>query len=813
MPRTVARGFGVCELAVTFILLLTFAAAPAHAVACDHAAIRAQNNSTGLPDCRVYELVTNPFKEGFAPNSVQYSDGDAVTYRSSGTFAGSQDGGLFNQYVATRSATGWQTTAPGPPLAASSLVRQAFALGAVAAAEDMARDLRSSVWLMRRADESTDIQDFYLRGVDGSFTRIGPGPNPALLPEGSSGTGLTGLYPVVQGSSADLSHVIFNLPVGARYPGDSAGPGTSYSLYEYVGTGNDRPRLVGVDNSGQQVSQGDTCAGSATSLYHAISTDGRVIFFSPGCGGTVWARINGATSVDLAASQCARAPSDPAGSCGGAVGATFQGAAADGSRAFFTTAQQLVDGDIDQTTDLYACDIPSGTPAPIGVANPCPALNDVSGAAADANVQGVVRISDDGSRVYFVAQGVLAANVGANHATAVPGDNNLYVWEKDAAHPAGLTTFVAKLDPNDTSLWGGEGSSGASRAAQATDDGRYLVLSTLSPLVDSGPTADTDAAADVYRYDADSRSLERLSIDGQGGGGNEPGSDVTLSPVSYQLSNATLRPRTFMSADAGTVVFLTSEALSPDDANGTQDVYAWRDGHVSLISSGRPAAPVPTGGVAWITASGADIYFNSTERLTPADGDTNADIYDARIDGGFDFSRPGPCVGDGCQRPTSSPGLAAPGSGTAGGSGGVLDVPPTFSLHAVSSAQRKRLSATGKVTLTATANTAGTLTATATATIGRMSAGVASARRTLLAPGTASLALKLSKRARTQLATSGKLAVKVVVSSSKVALTRSVTLKLTHVKAKGRATAMEKHKAMKRALGERAAAAIKGGRS
>lgn len=813
MHRTVPRGLGVRELAVTFVLLLMFVAAPAHAATCGNPAVRAQNNSTDLPDCRAYELVTNPFKEGFAPTSVQYSDGDAVIYRSSGTFAGSQNGGVFNQYVATRSGTGWQTTAPGPPLGSSSAA-QGFALGASAGAEDMSGDLRSSVWLMRRADESTDIQDFYLRGVDGSFTRIGPGTNPALLPEGAPGTALTGLYPVLQGSSADLSHVIFNLEVGARYPGDGAGPGTSFSLYEYVGTGNVRPRLVGVNNSGAQVSQGDTCAGSGMTLYHAISTDGRVIFFSPGCGGTVWARINGATSVDVAATQCARPPSDPAGSCSGAPGATFQGAAADGSRSFFTSAEQLVDGDTDQMTDLYACDLPSGTLAPIGAANPCPALEEVSGAAADANVQGVVRISEDGSRVYFVAQGVLAPNVGANDASAVPGDNNLYVWEKDAAHPAGVTTFVARLDPNDTSLWGTEASGGASRAAQTTDDGRYLVLSTLSPLVDSGPTADTDSSADVYRYDAEDGSLERLSTDEQGGGGNEPGSDAVVSSVPYQLSSATLRPRTFMSADASTVVFLTSEALSQDDTNGTQDVYSWRDGHVSLISSGRPAEPLPTGGFAWVTASGADIYFNSTERLTPADGDTNADIYDARIDGGLDFSRPGPCLGDGCQAQTSVPGLAAPGSGApAGGSGGVLDVAPAFSLRALSAAQLKRLSASGKVTLTVTTNATGTLKATATATIGRTTAVVASARRTLLAPGTASLALALSKRARTQLATSGKLAVKVVVSSSKVALTRSVTLKLTHAKAKGKATAKEMHRAMKRSLGERVTTASAGGRS
>ena len=168
-----------------------------------------------------------------------------------------------------------------------------------------------------------------------------------------------------------------------------------------------------------------------------------------GCGGAnppadeIWARIDGTISVDVSASQCNRvAPADP---CNAPAKATFRAATPDGSRVFFTTTQQLVNADTDQTNDLYACDIPAGTPAPIGKANPCPALTQVSGAETGADVESVTRVSEDGSTAYFTAKGVLADNEDALGEEAAAGDHNLYVWRTDAAHPDGQTSFLARL--------------------------------------------------------------------------------------------------------------------------------------------------------------------------------------------------------------------------------------------------------------------------------------------------------------------------------------------------------------------------------
>jgi hypothetical protein len=607
------------------------------------------------------------------------------------------------------------------------------------------------------------VADVYVRRPDDDFTRIGPTVNPASLPPEPPGSSYDGPSVLPSGASADLSHYLFKLNPRDGYPGDEST--STSSLYEHVGTGNSRPLLVGVDNTGHQISQGSTCASG-------ISTDGRVVFFDPGCDGgraQVWARVNSVTTIEASASECTRNSGDPGGVCNASAPANFMGAANDGSRVFFTTSQQLVDGDTNTTDDLYECDIPPGTPAPVGAVNPCENLREVSSASSGAVVEGVPAISDDGSRAYFVAQGVLATNNGANDMAAVAGDHNLYLWQSDAAHPAGRITYVAKFDSNDAI------------GVQISADGRYLVLSTTTALVNSGPGADTDIAADVYRYDAKTGAMVRLSTATSGQGGNEPGLDATT----YVAPASPARSRTVMSSDGGTVVFLSAEALSPVDVNGGVDVYEWHEGRVSLISSGRPSQPSPLLPFAWISASGTDIFFTTTEQLTGTDGDTSPDIYDARVGGGFDFTAAPVCLGQECQgTPTPEPDLPAARSDAPTEQGDVVRVVTVFSLGAVSATQRVRLAATGRVTLTVTANIPGVVSATATATIAGRSLRVGSVRRTMARAGTTRLVLALSKKARQRLKSVGRLSVKVAVGHSKVSATRSTTLKLTRPKSK-----------------------------
>jgi hypothetical protein len=586
LRRTVGTFGALASLSVT---VLGLSSAPALAEVCPNAALRAENNSTRLPDCRAYEMVTPLYKEGFGAHGIGgaagFTDDGLVSFESTGNFAGNSQGTAINPYHATRSPAGWETRALAPP--DLKLIYRTQGGGTAA----VSPDLRESVWVMSRGDVPGERLGFWLQGSDGEFTRIGDAEDP-------------GNSRYVAGATPDLSHILFN-----HGPQDR-------DLNEYIGTGNgELARPVGVDNTG---------AAPSESCFDSISPDGRVIVFALGCGNglsPVWARIGGSVSVALSGSQCTRTSGDPGGACNAPAAASFAGAAADDSRVFFTTTQQLLNGDTDQTNDLYECDIPPETPAPVGAVNPCSSLSEVSGNAPGAGVENVVNVSEDGSRVYFVATGVLAGNLGTNYATAVAGDHNLYVREKDAAHPAGQTTFVAKLE------------SASIEHPQSRPDGRYLVFGTTSRLLPS----DTDEASDVYRYDADTGVLLRLSTDTNGGGGSEPGASVNLrsaNPFSGPSHPA-------MTDDGGAVVFETPEALSSADTDGVTDVYEWHDGQVSLISDG--------GGEAMgISGSGRDIFFLTTQPLTAGDSGTEVDIYDARVEGGFPVPISAPCSQEAC---------------------------------------------------------------------------------------------------------------------------------------------------------------------
>lgn len=79
-----------------------------------------------------------------------------------------------------------------------------------------------------------------------------------------------------------------------------------------------------------------------------------------------------------------------------------------------------------------------------------------------------------------------------------------------------------------------------------------------------------------------------------------------------------------------------------------------------------------------MTRSGADIFFETADQLVPQDTDTQRDLYDARIDGGF----PPPAVPTSCEEdcqgaPGSQPLFGAPSSTTFSGPGNLASPPET----------------------------------------------------------------------------------------------------------------------------------------
>src|SRR5665213_2106083 len=655
--------------------------------------------STQLPECRAYEMVSPPLKNGSPLTAASYqvvaagsivnrvgSEGSTVLIQSTGDWPGGEQPANNNlltsqaseavRYRVTRGESGWGFKPEVPP--ASDL--QEYETFATPKEADMSPNGIWGGFGFSPSEQQLSIFggnfNFYFLEPSGALAEVGPSAPLGAISFGGYGSTGPG------GASTDLSRMLFDLSE-FRWPFDQtklslSGPGIP-SLYEYIGTGHtgegtDVPTLVGVDNTGALISQcgaepgGGYVAvlqGASAPETRAISGGGSTVFFTalasgPGClagsgGGPlvnqVFARIGepgtgaaagSAVTVNVAASP-ACASSD---SCNVTKAVSYQGASKDGSKVFFTSEQPLVAGDTDTTNNLYECRLPGDSGAAlarVAVVNPCPNLVRVSApvSGGGAGVQSVVVVSQDGSHVYFIASGALT---GANAEGASPtvGKENLYVWqEPSSAHPQGRTAFIATLPS-------------APGEAQATPDGESLVFTSSADLT----ADDTSTVSQVFLYEARHETLIRISR-GQNDfnhDGNTNTDPATITPDS----------RRTISEDGAAVVFQSSDALTRAVHGGTRNVYLWRDGNVYLISDGTPAGEHvgnSSAGLVGIDPSGQNVFFTTGAQLVGQDIDELSDLYDARIGGGFPAPKVNECVGEACQGVFSAPsGSLSPGS-------------------------------------------------------------------------------------------------------------------------------------------------------
>ncbi len=656
-----------------------------------------------LPDCRAYEMVSPPFKDGQEIDSVAAVSSDGSRVLASGTYgvyAGAEDnsGDSGAYYVFARGGSGWGVSPVTPP--GSLFPYSEFA----AASSDLSRVL----FRVRSASQSWYAEDLYVREPDGSFVEVGPMFPPSLV-----GGPPAGAFPVAgaftetgkyAGASADLSDVLFQIRpprgfgVGVTpfWPGDttggSEGPG---DLYEYVGRGNTRPSLVGLNGQGRLISDCGTTLGSFSpaaygsgDVYNAVSSDGGAVFFTAvgegycGRAGVVapavselWARLGGIESVSISEPSPVQCEACDAGAV--QEPAVFQGASEDGSKAFFLTEQELFAGARGMNLYEYDFDDPLHEK-----------IVRVSTGSEEPEVQGVARVSEDGTHVYFVAKGVLS---GANAEGGEPvlGGENLYVFERDAVYPAGRVAFVATLSPADLVDWEAED---IERPVQVTPDGRFVVFQSVADLT----AGDTSSEPQVFEYDALAERLVRVST-GQAGyasglaNANAHASEITIQYgyshlAGFQPAQAATHLAVSAVVEGGQVVsrvvFSSKGALTPGAevaaGAGASSVYEYRsvgsiaDGSVYLISDGTNKQNAIADG---LDASGADVFFGTADPLLAQDVDTNYDLYDARSGGGFTApAAPAGCEGEGCQ---GSPSVG-PSFGVAGSVGAVAggNLPP-----------------------------------------------------------------------------------------------------------------------------------------
>ena len=262
-----------------------------------------------MPDCRSYELVSPPYKEGLQVESEVYSETEvvgeapAVIARSIGAFSGGPDTPSdWSDYDFLRTGAGWATDPvdPSPSQYIAGVVNGNHAAMAVAG---------SGVALMqlRRPSESAFTTTLYRVNPGATPVLIGPLLPPSTIPpeSGSSPTSAPTFLKSAPfaGASEDLSHVLYyvdpTVPAlpNILWPGDTTLNGQwletfNESLYEYVGVGHsgaggDVPALVGVDGAGALISQCGISLGGPPegSADRAISQDGERVVFTPKPGG------------------------------------------------------------------------------------------------------------------------------------------------------------------------------------------------------------------------------------------------------------------------------------------------------------------------------------------------------------------------------------------------------------------------------------------------------------------------------------------------------------------------------------------------
>ncbi|HYH54910.1 MAG TPA: hypothetical protein VD761_12355 [Solirubrobacterales bacterium] len=331
--------------------------------------------------------------------------------------------------------------------------------------------------------------------------------------------------------------------------------------------------------------------------------------------------------------------------CGnGEFVATLRGIAADGSLAFFATAESLAAADDDNAIDIYSRALPDGPTifvsagdpgcAPCGNSDASAAI--FAGASADGGTvffttkEGLVPADDDGATDVYQRSGGATTLVSAGTATnpanfaAAPGTGSTVFFVTAESLVVGDSNGA-----NDVYMWQGgppqlitSGKCCGSTFAAATVDAGTAFFTTTESLA----VEDADASADIYAQDVAGSAPTLVSA-----------GDPACSPCGDGAAAARFNRA---SADGGRVFFTSEESLSPNDFDDDDDIYV-RGVDAATTSLSTPASgPCPTSecDATFVDASGDGIHvlFQTTEAMAGAeDGDSEADIYERAYDPGL----------------------------------------------------------------------------------------------------------------------------------------------------------------------------------
>jgi hypothetical protein len=657
---------------------------------------QAPGSSRVLPDDRQWELVSPPNKFGaliypineFSGVIQAAADGDAITYGTSDVTESQPRGSTYHlvQALSRRGAgaSSWSSQDIETPNNYETGVRlnvgyeyrffssdlSLALLEPEGAFTPLERDGVSEEVPPRATERTAYLRsDFTCQATPSTcYTPLVTEANtPPETKIGGNEENLFGNAVEFVGATPDLSHVVLtsNVPLieGASYK----------ALYEWAG-GRLRPvSVLPLNEGGAWVANAELGGLTSEDLEarNAVSTDGsRVVWSDQGDQGLYMSDTAGGKTESVRV---------------GGAGAEFMDASSDDSKVFFEQGG-IKNSEEEYGGDLYVFEVTSGEGEPLA--------GTVTRLTEGAEVQGtVLGVSEDGSYVYFVAQGVLGdgAAHGANTGNCRPesglsrieGSCNLYVdhyngeskeWE--------APSFIAAPSAADFLDW----STAILRThtSRVSPNGRYLAFMSDSSLtgydnidLNEHPTGEEEKDGvmagtrvkhydqEVYLYDAVERKLvcascnptgarpvgvkveEAAVVDDEmwGAGGTWLSANVPgFTPFRDQRA---LYQSRYLS-DSGRLFFNSHEALVPQDVNGQWDVYEYEPpgigdctavdvtfsprsgGCVGLVSSGESAQE---SGFLDASENGDDVFFLTTSRLSSQDFDDDYDVYDAHVCG------------------------------------------------------------------------------------------------------------------------------------------------------------------------------------
>jgi hypothetical protein len=641
----------------------------------------------GLPDGRAYEQASPVQKNAADVRALERlskaaPDGSAITFYSTAGTGGGEGGQQFPSYVATRRGGEWGTYGllPSSVFGERTIVK--------GWSDDLTRSYPllwnsgTNATLYVRENETGAMHEIASDLVPASGEKSPEGAayfadesaggaevlfesNTVLAPEAKAG--VSNLY-VWDRASGEIS-LASVLPNGSTAP-SGAFAGTYYWLE-------------------LNAKRGGAAVRNYTQDMETISNDGSRVFFTTSNVNQLYVRKNptspGASTVQVSASQ--KTVPDPKGP----KKAAFMEATPDGHYVFFTSPSELTNdattGTADQGNDLYRYDTESGE------------LIDIAPDEADANgaeVQGVLGSSDDGSYVYFVANGVLAGGAMPGGCALSPitgfsvgtGPCNIYLWHDGTINFVSRMADDGGIGDTDSSNWQPGNREGIlpDRSAQVTPDGKTATFTSKLQLT----SYDNEGLRELYRYNT-SEGLTCVSCSPTGAAPVGPVGLRDIAAPAISVASQTAFILHNLSSSGGRVFFESADKLVASDVNGDagcpligegvrtcQDVYEWEakgegscqseaqnGGCLYLISSGE--SPEPSY-FADAGANGADAFFLTRQQLVRQDTDQLLDVYDARVGGGIAAQNappPTPCEGEACKQgvpvtPTSeSPGSAS----------------------------------------------------------------------------------------------------------------------------------------------------------